>query len=162
MCNRQGQVIYRFKRPWRNGAEAVVLDPMTFISRLAALVPPPRQHMLTYHGLFAPAARGRDRVVPGWPEGAAGVAGCVKARRSGADDEDMVPKPSRYIPWADLLRRVFRHEVLVCPGCGGRRRVLGIVESPAAVARVLGHMGLDPQPPPRSPARGVQGRLEWM
>ena len=34
----------------------VRLDPLTFLSRLAALIPPPRAHLLTYHGVLAPGA----------------------------------------------------------------------------------------------------------
>jgi hypothetical protein len=42
----------------------VVLDPMSFLSRLAALVPPPRMHLVTYHGVLAPSARRREQIVP--------------------------------------------------------------------------------------------------
>jgi hypothetical protein len=38
--NQQGDIVYRFRNPWRNGKQAVVMDPMTFLSRLAALIPP--------------------------------------------------------------------------------------------------------------------------
>ncbi len=31
---RSGHVVYKFKKPWRNGSEAVVMDPLTFLSRL--------------------------------------------------------------------------------------------------------------------------------
>jgi hypothetical protein len=30
-----------------------VLDPLDFIARLAALVPPPRVHLTRFHGAFA-------------------------------------------------------------------------------------------------------------
>ncbi len=40
------------------------MSPMTFISRLAALVPAPRTNLVTYHGLLAPAAAYRSKVVP--------------------------------------------------------------------------------------------------
>ena len=39
--NRQGDVVYRFRHPWCNGKQAVVMDPMTFLSRLAVLIPLP-------------------------------------------------------------------------------------------------------------------------
>ncbi|MEQ1631508.1 MAG: hypothetical protein ABL997_03985, partial [Planctomycetota bacterium] len=42
----------------------IVLDPLTFLERLCALVPQPRHTMLTYHSVLAPAAGMRDRVVP--------------------------------------------------------------------------------------------------
>ena len=35
------------------------------IERLAALVPPPRMHQLTYHGVLAPSASWRSEIVPG-------------------------------------------------------------------------------------------------
>ena len=30
-----------FRKPWKNGVEGVRLSPLTFLSRPAALVPPP-------------------------------------------------------------------------------------------------------------------------
>jgi hypothetical protein len=44
---------------------AVVLDPLDFIARLCALIPPPRFHMLRYHGVLAALAKARPEVVPG-------------------------------------------------------------------------------------------------
>jgi hypothetical protein len=34
------------------------------LERLAPLIPPPRAHQVRYHGVLAPCASGRDRVVP--------------------------------------------------------------------------------------------------
>lgn len=59
-----GRVSYRLKKRYRDGSTHVVLDPLTFLERLCALVPRPRRMMLTYHGVLAPAAGMRDRVVP--------------------------------------------------------------------------------------------------
>jgi hypothetical protein len=51
-----GQVRYRLKTPYRDGTTHIMLEPMDFIARLAALVPPPRKHLTRYHGVFAPHA----------------------------------------------------------------------------------------------------------
>jgi hypothetical protein len=59
-----GNVVYGFRRPFRDGSTHVVLNPLSFLSRLAALVPPPRMHMVTYHGVLAPSARRRVEIVP--------------------------------------------------------------------------------------------------
>lgn len=59
-----GRVLYGFKRHWRDGTSAVSFDPLTFVERLAALVPPPHAHQLTYHGVLAPASAWHDLVVP--------------------------------------------------------------------------------------------------
>jgi hypothetical protein len=45
----QGQVRYRLKNAYRDGTTHIVLEPLDFIARLAALVPPPRVHLTRYH-----------------------------------------------------------------------------------------------------------------
>lgn len=51
------------------------------------------------------------------------------------------------LDWATLLRRTFAADVLACPQCAGRLRVLGAVTEPAAVRAALAR--LDIPPPPR-------------
>jgi hypothetical protein len=58
------------------------------------------------------------------------------------------------MPWAELLRRVFAVDVLVCGFCGGPRRVLDFVLEPDALRRIPGHLGLATEPPRLLPARG--------
>lgn len=41
------------------------MEPMEFMARLAALVPPPRHPLVRYHGVFAPHSPWRAAVVPG-------------------------------------------------------------------------------------------------
>ena len=43
-----------FKTPYRNGTTHVILEPMDFIAKLAALVPKPRVNLTRFHGVFAP------------------------------------------------------------------------------------------------------------
>ncbi len=156
------------------------------MERLCALVPPPRKHFVTYHGVLAPASGLRPKVVPrqtavGEEEDAGAAAGCRHGaggggvsqvagadnaatpatsaaaavcrqpaeRRARARARLRVPHRSgrrrsrrQRLPWADLLRRVFGIDVLVCPQCAGPRRVLAAIYDPAAIARVLGAMGL--------------------
>jgi len=45
-------VHYQLKTPYHDGTTYVVLDPLDFIARLAALVPKPRVNLTRYHGLF--------------------------------------------------------------------------------------------------------------
>ncbi len=81
--SRDGRVIYRFRKAWRNGKQAVVMDGMTFLSRLAAQVPPPRFHMLSYYGVLAPAALGRSEIVPGHGDGLRSEgSGCMASQQA--------------------------------------------------------------------------------
>ena len=61
---RDGRLAYRLKTPWRDGTTHVVMERRELLERLAPLVPPPRSHQVRYHGVLAPCASGRDRVVP--------------------------------------------------------------------------------------------------
>ena len=42
-----------------------------------------------------------------------------------------------------------------CPHCGGQLKLIVAIEEPTAIARILTHLGLAAQPPPRAPARRV-------
>lgn len=59
-----GRLAYRLKTRWRDGTTHVLMERRELLERLAPLIPPPRAHQVRYHGLLAPCASGRDRVVP--------------------------------------------------------------------------------------------------
>ena len=53
--------------------------------------------------------------------------------------------------WADLMRRSFGFDVLACPRCGGRLRLIALIEEAAVNQRILRHLGLPSAiPAPRS------------
>jgi hypothetical protein len=106
-----GQVVVRFKRAWRSGAHGVVLDPLDFIARLVALIPPPHFNMLRYYGVFAARAKVRSEVVPGptpqQPE---------PVQLQLALEGELLPnegsaRPAPRHPWAWLLQRVFAVDI---------------------------------------------------
>jgi hypothetical protein len=43
----------------------------------------------------------------------------------------------RHWAWADLMRRAFDIDVLACPRCGGRLRLIATVEDPDAIRAIL-------------------------
>jgi hypothetical protein len=58
--NREGNVVLKLKTPWRNGATHIVLTPMEFMQRLAALVPRPRLHLIRFHSVSVCSRRTRS------------------------------------------------------------------------------------------------------
>ena len=46
------------------GHQGLRSEPSKLVEKLAALVPPPRVNLVRYHGVLAPAAWHRSRVVP--------------------------------------------------------------------------------------------------
>ena len=134
-----------------DGRTALLLQPTELLRRLATLVPPPRAQLVRYHGVFAPAARWRREVIPApepeqLPPPVDGTAQTIPTI-----DPHRINRSSR-MPWAELLQRVFREDVLSCP-CGGRRVVLAYVTQSTAVKAILDHLGLATTGPPLAPAR---------
>ena len=62
--NRAGDVVLQLKSPYHDGTTHVVMSPLEFMQRLAALVPRPRLHLIRFHGVLAPEARPREG--PAW------------------------------------------------------------------------------------------------
>ena len=59
----------KLKAPWRDGPAGLstthlVMSPLEFMQRLAALVPRSRLHLIRLHGVLAPKAKLRALVVP--------------------------------------------------------------------------------------------------
>ncbi len=48
-CNAAGRVVLKQKTPWRDGTTHLVMSPLEFMQRLAALVPRPRLHLIRFH-----------------------------------------------------------------------------------------------------------------
>ncbi len=145
--NRAGQVVLKLKTAWRDGTSHHIMAPMEFMQRLAALVPRPRLHLIRFHGVLAPNAKLRKAVVPVPPTTAP----------AHAHDCDHTPAASAKgrMRWAQLLKRVFDIDIEHCPHCGGQLKLIAAIEEPTAIARILTHLGLAAQPPPRAPARRV-------
>jgi hypothetical protein len=70
------------------------------------------------------------------------------------------------LTWAQRLKRVFRVDIERCERCGGNVRIIGGIEDPAVVARILAPLEKAPAPAgiaaahrPRGPPG--QGQLEF-
>ena len=136
------------KRPLPDGRCDLVLAPTELLRKLAALVLPPRRHLVRFHGVFGPNSSWRAAVVP-WPEVSVplevpesrNAAGWRRERQGGA---------ATRLPWAELFKRVWRTDVLRCERCGGQMKVLAFVTERPAIRKMLDHLGL-PFTGPRSP-----------
>jgi hypothetical protein len=147
-----GQVQLELKTPWRDGTTHLVMSPLEFMQRLAALVPRPRLHLIRYHGVLAPHAKLRARVVPQAPPAQEQAA--TEAAVAAQSEVETVQARPRRISWARLLKRVFDIDVRHCPRCGaGQVKIIAAILERAVIGKILTHLGLDPQPPPRGRAR---------
>ena len=60
--NRTGDVVLKLKSPYRDGTTHIVMTPLEFMQRLAALVPRPRLNLIRFHGVLAPNTKLRAAV----------------------------------------------------------------------------------------------------
>src|SRR3989442_8367863 len=142
-----GRLAYRMKPPWRDGTTHVTMSDGELLEKLAALVPAPRFHLARYFGILASAAKQRPSIVP-VPPPASGAESC------GHRDTSKKEKPhARNYSWSQLMARIFAVDVLQCPRCGGRIRILAAIEDPSVARKILDCLGLPSRPPPVAPAR---------
>ena len=132
---------FALKTPWSDGTGHLLLSPMELLEKLAALAPPPRLHLLRYHGVLAPRARDRGRIVPAKPV----------EESTAADRASSAPPCAHRLRWATLLARVFSSDLSACATCGGRLRIVAALADPASIRTYLEGVGLPAVPPPRAP-----------
>jgi hypothetical protein len=113
------------------------MDYLEFIARVTSHIPEKGQVMVRYFGLYANAHRG-------------------KVRRSGeaAGKLIIIEEESRKIPrrgWAEMIRKVYEVDPLVCPKCGGQMRIIAFLTDFSVVDRIINHLKLSflaAKPPP--------------
>ncbi len=145
---------FTLKTPWADGTTALLLSPQELLEKLSALVPPPRQHLIRYHGVLAPASADRGQIVPG-PSALASV-----SDNGGSGQANDHHRHGHRVEWARLLARVFQIDVTVCPSCGGRMKLIAALTAGASVYRYLEGVGLPSRAPPIAPAR-IDRQLEF-
>ena len=153
------QVRLAFRRPWRDGTTALVFEPVEFLGRLAVLVPRPRINLVLYHGVLAPRAAWRAAVVRQRPlddaqDGVIDRAVADTPASAGVTDPvETVRRQARGQCWASLMARTFGLDVLAFSRCGGRLRLIALVDNAAVIGRILRHLGLPTEVPAPRPAR---------
>jgi len=152
-----GRLLYRLKRRWRDGTTHMIFEPLELVEKLAALVPPPRFNLVRYSGILAPSAAWRPLVIPSEPEpeisDRSSHPSCPAKKQILSENlqKKRACRPRNY-SWSELMRRIFSIDVLACPRCGGRMRILCSIHPPEAIHKILECLGLPSRPPPIAPA----------
>ena len=125
------------------------IDAMEFLARVLVQIPDPRRHSVRYYGFYSNAGRGKRKkaAAPAEPS-SPGEAPEGATTPQGADRAALRRR------WAELIRRVYDVDPLVCPRCGGEMRVVGFITQPALIKRILDHLRKHEKlsrPPPHAP-----------
>jgi len=163
----QDKVRYQLKTSWKNGTTHVEFEPVEFIAKLAALVPPPRAHLTRFHGVLTTGilpfalrppfgcsnslranlcakrevARAADAIRRGKRPPADAVSTAANSDHRSPDEKRraMTPDQVRGRLWAQRLQRVFNIDVSTCGHCGGAVRIVASIEEPTAIRAILAH-----------------------
>jgi hypothetical protein len=161
----EGDVLVELRHRWRDGTTHLRFHPMELLERLASLTPRPRINLVLYYGVLAAHAAWRPRLPgPGLSGGVAppSATGSVPDTAAGEATEttpatlrpvDAARGPGSNRLWAQLMLRTFGFDVLQCSRCGGRLRLLAVIDEGAVTRRILQHLGLPAEVPPARPAR---------
>ncbi len=145
-----GRIRLRLKTPWADGTRHLLFEPVEFLEKLAALTPRPGINLVLYHGVLAPHARWRSRVVLTDPTDPS--APNLVSAPDASDGSVAVPQARpRHWAWAQLMERAFGVDVLACPRCAGRLRLVATVEDPRAIRAILESLGLPAEASPPAP-----------
>jgi hypothetical protein len=122
--------------------KAETVDALDLVARLLAHVPDPRRHLVHYYGAYSNVVRGK-----------------LKARSQAQQTEPLAPGPGADAPlpsgptspslaalrhgWAQLIRRVYEIDPLVCPRCRGVMRV--VASSPRVASSAVSSTTLAPR-----------------
>ena len=127
-------------------AEDEKIDAEEFVARVLVQIPDPRRHLVRYYGAYSNRARGQRRKAEAQ----------LGAHGSSETSQEPVPTPPERAAlrrrWADLIRRVYEVDPLVCRRCGGEMRVVSFITEPGQIRRILDHLRKREKvsrPPPR-------------
>ena len=133
---REGQVCYRYGK---EAKEMERMDYLEFIARVTSHIPDKGQVTVRYFGLYANAHRGKVKKASHEPFPLRMV------------EEELRPIPSK--GWAEMIRKVYEVDPMVCPQCGGTMKVIAFLTNHAVVDRIIDHLKLtfvaDKPPPSR-------------
>jgi len=125
------QVLYRPKgghdgRSRHPGDPAEAFEPAEFLARVIMHVPEPRRHLVRYYGAYSNVSRGKRRRQDKATIGA-GPRDSEHAPAARADRDQSPDARALRRSWAQLIKRVYEVDPLVCPSCGGEMRIIAFI-----------------------------------
>ena len=110
------------------------IDALEFVARVLAQIPEPRRHLVRYYGHYSNVARGKRKKTRQETE--------MARLDSAAAQPEPIPGEVSSLRrrWAELIRRVYEIDPLVCPKCGSEMRVIGFITEPRVIRRIVDHL----------------------
>ena len=120
------------------GKEVAEPGPLEWMAALVSHIPDRGGQTLPYYGHYSNVTRGRLKKEEGEPE-----------YHITEDDSPVGLNKS----WARLIQKIYEVDPLLCPKCGGRMRIIALLEDYKVVKKILDWLGIyeaqRKRPPPR-------------
>lgn len=123
--DQKGMVKLKLKTAYNDGTTHLQFTPEQFIKRIISLIPPPRQNLIRYIGVFGARHKKRSIIT---------AMACPKKQKS--------KKKTYRTPWGELLKYVFKYEVNNCDYCGTKLTLVATITSSYVCRKILNHLGL--------------------
>ena len=150
------------------------MSALDFVAELSVHVPDRGRHSVHYFGRCSSRSRGKRLRALAQAQGGAsdsssslssGVPSALEGGSQSAAPGSLSRKAFRR-SWAELLKKVWNIDTLVCPKCHSGMYVVSAITQPAVAERILRHLGLfqhprAPNPHDCSSEGPVQLQLPW-
>ncbi len=150
-----GEVLYQPKgghdgRARQPGDPAETFDPAEFLARVIMHIPEPRRHLVRYYGWYSNVSRGkRARQVEAVTD--TGPCDGEQARSTPSDRDHSPDGHALRRSWAQLIKRIYEVDPLVCPSCGSEMKVIAFITEHEVVDAILRHLAKAGARHPRGP-----------
>ncbi len=151
----EGEVFYQPKgghdgRARQPGDVAEAFDPAEFLARVIMHIPEPRRHLVRYYGWYSNVSRGkRRRQVEAVTD--TGPCDGEQARSTQSDRDHSPDARALRRSWAQLIKRIYEVDPLVCPSCGSEMKVIAFITEHEVVDAILRHLAKTGARHPRGP-----------
>jgi hypothetical protein len=111
-------------------------------------IPEPRRHLVRYYGWYSNVSRGKRRKAEAenGEVGGAGAGPASLAARAETRDARALRRS-----WAQLIKRIYEVDPLLCPSCGSEMKVIAFVTEHDVVDAILRYLAKAEARSPRGP-----------
>ena len=108
-------------------------DALEFLARVVVHIPQPRLHLIRYYGGYSAVVRARRRRQ---------AEPSPQLRENSTEPADGEPhrNPARRRRWAELIRRIYETDPLVCQNCGQTMAIIAFITERRVILKILRHL----------------------
>jgi hypothetical protein len=121
------QVFYQTNKG-HDQEDSEIIDSMEFVARVLMHVPDLNKPYIHHYGIYSNRSQHKPRK------------DSTSAEATQNEDPPRVSNSKLRRRWADLIRRVYQTDPLICPKCGSKMRILSFITQPRVINKILEHL----------------------